>query len=178
MPGINQYEDWKEFFHERLTANGQFALTNFFSESNNDIEIYSSLVGDTGTYIEVEYFSPMTLFSLKILNPATPGNNQQQHNEYFYRYQFTSGKDYGGVGLEFDKMNIAGINNLLSEGFLGQETIYYKNGKAIKSVLTPGISYYFSSDGFWKRLLKKITGHKERYDEVRVIMLNEIFNGI
>ena len=47
----------------------------------------------------------MTLLSLKILNPKTPGKNKQQENEYFYKYSFDNEKQYGGPGLEFNKIN-------------------------------------------------------------------------
>lgn len=178
MP-VDKYEDWKDFFGKRLTGNNDFKLAKS-TPSDRDVEIYISLKYNLDTYIEIEYFSPVTLFSVKILNPATPGKNKEQDNEYFYRYSFTPGKDYGGVGLDFNEMNIEGIDGLLSEGFSGQETVYYTNGKPIKSVLQTDINYTyrFDNNSFWGRLLKKWVGGEEKYDEVRTINLNEIFKGI
>lgn len=176
---VGKYDDWKDFFAKRLTGNNDFKLTNS-TPGGRDVEIYSSLKHNPDTYIEIEYFSPVTLFSLKILNPATPGKNKEQDNEYFYRYQFTPGKQYGGVGLDFDEMNVEGIDGLLSEGFSGQETVYYKNGKPVKSVLTSGISYtyHFDNSGFWGRLRQRWAGGREEYDEVRIIKLEDIFKGL
>jgi hypothetical protein len=176
----SKYKDWKDFFRKRLTVNNDFALARAVTEIDRDVEIYSSLKHNIDTYIEVSYFSLMTLFSVKVLNPATPGKNKEQDNEYFYRYDFTPGKEYGGVGLDFNEMNVEGIEGLLSEGLSGEERVYYKNGKPLKSVLITDItySYYFDNSGFWERLLRKWAGGKEKYDEVKTIKLEDIFKGL
>jgi len=184
---IDSYEDWNDFFAKTLTGGDQFCLTSSVSKKGLDIEIYSALHGDKDTTIQIEYLSSMTLRFLKILNPKTPGKNKQQENDYFYKYSFDKEKQYGGVGLDFDKVNIDGIKNFLTEGFHGTETIYYFKDSPIKSVLSTNyyrdspnyaITYYFDTSSTFGRLIKKLFAIGPKVDRVESVDLNEIFPGI
>lgn len=184
---IDSYEDWKDFFVKNLTSGDQFNLTSSEPSSGLDIEIYSALTGDKATTIQIEYLSSMTLLFLKILNPKTPGKNKQQENEYFYKYSFDKEKQYGGPGLEFNKINIDGIKNFLKEGFHGTETIYYLGQKPIKSVLSTSyyrdsisykMTYYFDKVSIVRRLIEKIFLIEPKVDRVESVDLTEIFPGI
>lgn len=181
------FEDWRDFFSKKLVLNGAFVLSESRVEGNVDKEIYKALTGDLWTTIEVGYFSSMTLLYVYIFHPNTPGNNRRQREEYFYRYEFHPEKQYGGPGLGFEEMNVQGIANLLSQGFHGSEKIFYKNGKPERSELTTSYypdtpcftrNYNFNKEPFYRQLLNKITGKEERYDEVRIINLRDVFCGV
>ena len=184
---ILSYEDWRDFFTKRLLDTGFFSLSQTLSKGSTDVEIYSTIKGNPDTTIEVGYFSAMTLIYINIYNPETPGNNKQQEIEYLYKYEFDSEKQYGPPGLDFDETNIKGISNYLDQGFNGNEVVYYKNGKPIKSRLTTSyypdsprstVTYHFNAEPFFKRLLNKILGRRTQYDEVKDIDLRNVFGGL
>ncbi len=181
------YEDWKYFFIKRLVHTGAFRLSNTFSKGNTDIEIYSALRDNPNTTIKVGYFSPITLIYIHILNPNTPGKNRQQEIEHLYKYEFDAEKQYGPPGLDFEEINIRGISNYLDQGFSGNETVYYRNGRPVKSRLTTSyyqdsprstITYHFHTDPIFRRLLNKIVGRKSEYDEIKTVKLRDVFGGL
>ena len=99
----------------------------------------------------------------------------------------TTKKQYGPPGLDFTEINVQGISNLLDQGFNGSETIYYRNGKPIKSTLTTSyypdspqstITYRFHEEPLFKRLLNKILGQHNQYDNIKTIDLQDIFSGL
>ena len=181
------YEDWHDFFTKRLTNSGAFQLSETFSVNSTEIEIYSALKGNLDTRIELGYLSPTLLVYLQIINPATPANNKQQQIEHFYKYDFDQRKQFGPPGLEFNEVNIQGINSYLEQGFNGSETIYYRNGTPIKSTLTTRyysdspettVAYYFQKKSIFVRLLNILFGRHTEYDEVKTVNLQEIFGGV
>lgn len=184
---VLSYQDWRDFFTKKLLDTGLFSLTQTFSKGNTNVEIYSTLKGNPNTTIQVGYFSAMTLIYINIFNPETPGKNRQQEIEHLYKYEFDSEKQYGPPGLDFNEINIKGISNYLDQGFNGNEAVYYKKGKPIKSRLTTSyypdsppstITYYFNASPIYKRLLTKILGRGDQYDEIKHIDLRNIFSGL
>ena len=164
-----------------------FCLSKTFSKGDTDIEIYSALRHNLDTTIQVGYFSSMTLIYIHIFNSATPGKNRQQEIEHLYKYEFDDKKQYGPPGLDFTEINVQGISNLLDQGFNGSETIYYRNGKPIKSTLTTSyypdspqstITYRFHEEPLFKRLLNKILGQHNQYANIKTIDLQDIFSGL
>jgi len=182
-----QYETWKDFFTVKLIDSGEFLLSGTTSKGNAKIERYSALKGNPHTTISVGYFSPMTIIYVHILNPATPGKNKQQALEHLYTYEFDPEKQYGPPGLDFNEMNVQGINNYLEQGFNGSETVYYRNGKPVSSRLTtsyypdsPKITttYQFATEPLINRIFNKLMGITDRYDEVKEIDLSSVFKGL
>lgn len=181
------YENWRDFFSKRLVDSGAFSLTDTYSRDDTEIEIYSALKGDPETTIKVGYFSAITLIYIHIINSRTPGNNRRQEIEHLYKYEFDEVKHYGPPGLDFEENNIQGISNILDEGFNGEEIVYYRNGSPVKSQLTTSyypdspkstITYYFNSEFFLKRLLKRILAQKDTYYSVKKINLRDVFGGL
>lgn len=181
------YKDWKNFFTEKLVNTGAFQLASASSKGDTDIEIYSTLEGDPDTIIQVGYLSPVTLIYVHVLNPATPGKNRQQEIEHLYKYEFDTEKQYGSPGLDFNEINVQGISNYLDQGFNGIETIYYLNGKPVKSKLTTSyypdspqntVTYRFYTQSILQRLLSKVFGERNEYDEVKTVNLQDIFSGL
>jgi hypothetical protein len=182
-----KYDDWKDFFTKRLVDTGGFRLANTFSKGDTDIEIYSALMGNLDTEIQVGYLSPMTLIYIHIFNPLTPGKNRQQEIEHLYKYEFDKEKQYGPPGLDFNEVNIQGISNYLDQGFNGSETIYYRKGKPVKSKVrtsyypdspTSTITYHFHEEPFFKRVLNRLLGRQNRYEEIKSINLQDVFGGL
>jgi len=185
--GLPMYENWRDFFSKRLVQSGAFALSDSQKKGDIDKEVYRALTGDLWTTIEVGYFSSMTLVYVYILHPHTPGNNKRQQEEYLYKYEFHPEKQYGGPGLDFEEMNVQGINNLLIQGLHGSEKVFYKNGKPVRSELTASYywdssrftrKYNFTKASFCRRLLNKIAGTGEQYHEVRIVNLRDVFSGL
>ena len=181
------FEDWRDFFSKTLVDSGAFVFFNSQVRGDQDIEIYKSITGDLHTTIEVSYFSSMTLLYVYILHPDTPGNNQRQRAEYLYKYEFHPEKDYGGPGLDFESINVSGIDNLLKQGLHGTEKTFYNKGKLIHSELITSYfpdsprftrKYIFDKRSFWLRLISFITGSKNKYDEVKVVNLRDVFKGV
>ncbi len=187
MNSLQSYEDWKDFFTKRLVDTGAFRLFESNSKGSTDIEIYSALTGNLGTEIQVGYFSPLTIIYVNIFNPMTPGKNRQQEIEHFYKYEFDEEKQYGPPGLDFNEVNVKGISNYLDQGFNGSETVYYHNGKPVKSKLTTSyypdsqtstMIYHFHTEPFLKRVFNRLLGRQIKYEEIRTINLKDIFGGL
>ena len=181
------FEDWKDFFTRKLINTGLFTLSSSDLNPGTDIEIYSAIKNNPYTRIELGYFSPMTLIYLHIFNPETPGKNRQQQIDYFYSHHFNEQDDYGPPGLDFNEINIQGISNYLAQGFNGSEKVFYRNGKAVKSIQTSSYypdspitttTYHFNKENFFQNLFKKIIGTKEEFDMIKEIDLRTVFNGI
>jgi len=184
---LSQYEDWKHFFTKKLLDSGEFFLLKTTSKGDTEIEIYSAIKGNPDTTIAVGYFSPMTIIYVHILNPATPGKNRQQELEHLYTYEFDLKKQYGPPGLDFNEINVKGINNHLEQGFNGNETVYYRNGMLVFSRLTTSYypdspktttSFRFTKEPLINHLFKKLLGIRDRYDEVKNIDLSSVFKGL
>jgi hypothetical protein len=129
----------------------------------------------------------MTLAYIHIFNPSTPGKNRQQEIEHLYKYEFDKEKQYGPPGLDFNELNVHGISNYLDQGFNGSETVYYHNGRPVKSRLTTSyypdsptstITYHFQEELFFKRVLNKLLGRQSRYEQTKIINLKDIFGGL
>jgi hypothetical protein len=181
------YDDWKDFFIKRLVDTGAFRKANTFSKGDTDIEIYSTQRGNLDTEIQVGYFSPMKLIYIHILNPLTPGKNRQQEIEHLYKYEFDKENRYGPPGLDFNGMNVQGISNYLDQGFNGSETVYYRKGKAIKSIVTTSyypdsptstVIYKFQEESIFKGIFNRLIGRQSRYEETKTINLRDIFGGL
>jgi len=166
---------------------GYFRLSKTFSKGETDCEIYSALRGNLDTEIQVGYFSLVTLIYIHIFNPLTPGKNRQQQIEHLYKYDFDHEKQYGPPGLDFNEINLQGISNYLDQGFNGTETIYYCNGKPIKSTLTTSyypdsptstITYYFHEEPALKKVLKNLLGRQSKFHQIKTVNLKEIFGGL
>ena len=184
---VMSYEDWRDLFKKKLSDTGHFNLSNTYSKGDADTEVYSALKHNPNTTIEIGYLSSMTLIYLHIFNPETPGKNRQQEIEHFYKYEFDPEKQYGPPGLEFNEINVKGISNYLDQGFNGLETVYYRKGKPIKSRVTTSyypdspthtLTYHFTEDPFYMRLVKKLFFKKEKYDEIRNVDLKNVFGGL
>jgi hypothetical protein len=182
------FQDWKDFFNKRLTIRNHFMLTHSSMKGDTDIEVYTQQVNDLLTTIEIGYLSKESLIYLHIFHPDTPGHNKQQQIEHFYKYSFSNDKTYGGPGLDFDIDNLNAINRLLTNGLKGKETLYYRNGRLIKSdiSLTYGVytsdysfnfTYHFNDNIAPVRLLKRLFGVGDKY-EVRNVNLESIFSGL
>ena len=129
----------------------------------------------------------MTLIYIHIFNPLTPGKNRQQEIEHLYKYEVDKEKQYGPPGLDFDEINVQDISNYLDQGFIGSETVYYRKGKAVKSKVTTSyypdsptntISYRFHEEPFFKRVLNRLLGRQNQYEETKTINLRDIFGGL
>ena len=187
MKLLQPFEDWKDFFTQRLVDSGAFRLSKTFSKGDTDIEIYSALTGNPDTEIQVGYFSPISIIYVHIFNPITPGKNRQQEIEHFYKYEFDKEKQYGPPGLDFNEINVQGISNYLDQGFNGSETVYYRNGRPVKSKLTTSyypdspsstMTYHFHEEPFFKRVLNRLLGRQSQYEETKTIDLQGIFGGL
>ncbi len=187
MNSSQSYADWKDFFTKRLVDTDAFRLSRTFSKGDTDIEIYSALKGNPDTEIQVGYISPMALIYIHIFNPLTPGKNRQQEIEHLYKYEFDQEKQYGPPGLDFDEINIEGISNYLDQGFNGSETVYYRNGRPVKSKLTTSyypnsptstFTYHFHKEPFFKRVLDRLLERQSQYEETKTIDLQDIFGGL
>ena len=187
LNSLQSYEDWKDFFTKRLIDTGAFRLSESFTKGEIDIEIYFALRGNLDTEIQVGYFSPMTLLYIHIFNPLTPGKNRQQEIEHLYKYEFDKEKQYGPAGLDFNEVNVQGINNYLDQGFNGSETVFYRHGRPVKSKLTTSyypdsptstITYHFHEEPFFKRVLNRLLGRQSQYEDTKTINLQDIFGGL
>ena len=107
--------------------------------------------------------------------------------KYLPALQSPLSDQYGPPGLDFNEINVKGINNYLEQGFNGKETVYYRNGRPVSSRLTT--SYYpdspktttlyrFTTESLINRLFKKLLGTRDRYDEVKNIDLSSVFKGL
>src|SRR6476646_5764648 len=123
------YVDWKDYFKQKLTSAGLFRLTDHRGDGKIEVEIYTATSFDFKTRIEVGYTISQRLSYLRILNPFTPGLNQRQEKYFFDRNDFYPHFTQDGAGLEFDDYNLRGIDEYLSQGFQGSETVYLRNGK-------------------------------------------------
>ncbi len=173
--------NWKSFFKSRLTQNGSFTFEGETHKGSTDRLIFKSSTNET--VIEVGILDDC-LITLEIQNPRTPGFNEQQRREYFYRNDFHPTKSYGDPGLEFISQNIEYFEKLFKEGLEGKEIQYYKGDRLIESevYLTDDSSIFipirFEQKGFWKSLIDFLAHKKGNYDSKTEIALKEIFGGM
>jgi len=181
---LNSYVDWKDFFKRKLTDSGLFHLNGLRKDDKNEIEIYASSISGFKTTIEIAYRSPLCLMFLHLLNPFTPGMNRQQERSFFHQNDFYPHSNRDRIGLEFDEINLRWINEYLSEGWKGSETVYIRNGKPVKSVLKSN-AFPWTDDTWTIYFVKPIlTGsdnqgslHDISYDQSIEIDLHSIYPG-
>ena len=181
-------KDWRTYFKSRLTDNGQFIFENESHRGETDTLIFKSTDTDSLTTIRVGILDNGDLITFEIHNPRTPGFNEQQKREYFYKYDFHPNESYGDPGLEFIQMNIDHFDKLLKEGLKGKEIQYFKDGQLVKSEVFQfyadngdndfGTTIKFEKKGIWRSLLDKFKSKDELYDYQKEIQLREIFHGL
>lgn len=174
QPFTSTYVDWRDYFKRTLTASGTFFLAGHRKEGETDVEIYTSSVLGFKTTIEVGYGSSLRLLFLHILNPFTPGLNKRQEQHVFGQDDFYPHFDQEEVGLEFDNFNIRGIDEYLSQGFQGSETVYLRNGRPAKSILKSN-SFPWTQDTLTYYYEK--SAEEESYDQTVEIDLSTIYAG-
>jgi hypothetical protein len=180
-------KDWRTYFKERLTHNGQFILENENSDGETGFLTFKDSI-DNQTIIEIGLLDNGDLITFEIHNPRTPGFSEQQKREYLYKYSFHPTESYGGPGLEFIQLNTDHYDKFLIEGLKGKEIQYFKNGRHIKSEVFQfyssngdndyGTTIEFEKKGFWGKIRDKFKSKDELYDNQKKIELKEIFHGI
>jgi hypothetical protein len=173
MQSFTTYTNWNDYFKQKFTASRTFYLTGHRKEGKTEVEIYTSSIIGLKTTIEIGYASPLRLLFLRIFNPFTPGLNSQQRRQLFSRNDFYPHLDQDEEGLEFNNFNIRGIDEYLSKGFQGSETVYVRNGRPAKSILKSNtlplsqntLTFYFEKSA------------EENYDQTIEIDLNTIYMG-
>jgi hypothetical protein len=99
--------------------------------------------------------------------------NKRQQQHFFGRSDIYPHFHQDGAGLEFDSFNIQGIDDYLSQGLQGSETVYVRNGKPVKSILKSN-TFPWTQDA-WTFYFEKST--EENYDQIFEIDLNTIYAG-
>jgi hypothetical protein len=176
----NLYSDWKEYFKAKITSSESFYLSGQRKDGKIEVEIYTSTIPGFKTSVEVGYTSPQYILFLRILNPFTPALNKRQREYFFDQNDFYPHFNQKEIGLEFDNFNIQGIDEYLSYGLKGSETVYLLNGKPAKSILNSDslprtdatLTYYFE-----KALPRHNANEEEGYDQAIEIDLHEIYPG-
>src|SRR4030095_4619700 len=131
----DSYSDWKEYFKTKITSSESFYLSEQRKDGKIEVEIYTSTIPGFKTSIEVGYKSPQYILFLRILNPFTPALNKRQKEYFFDQSDVYPHFNQKEIGLEFDDFNIRGIDEYLSHGLNGSETVYIIHGKPAKSIL-------------------------------------------
>jgi hypothetical protein len=184
QPFTDSYFDWKAFFKQKLTASGDFYLSGHRKDKKTEMEIYTSSIPGFKTSIEIGYESPKRILFLRILNPFTPGLHKLQKEYYFDKNDFYPHFNQEGRGLEFDNFNLHGMDEYLSNGFKGSETIYLRKRKPVKAILKTNsfpwtddtLTFHFEKAISPRAEDKKLT-QKDIYDQVIEIDLHEIYPG-
>ena len=181
---INSFTDWKDFFRQKLTAEDFFYLKEHREHRIIEIEIYASLIPGFKTTIEIGYSPQLNLMFLRILSPFAPGLTERQKHFTFDQSDIYLHVDQNGKGLQFDNYNVGGIDEYLSYGLEGNETVYLRNGKPVKSILKSDsfprtdatLTFHFENSV--SRLVDNKKLNKEKtYDQVIEIDLHEIYPG-
>jgi hypothetical protein len=180
-------KDWRTYFKSRLTDNGQFIFENESHRGETDTLTFKSTDADSLTTIHVGILDNGDLITFEINNPGTPGFNEQQRREYFYKYSFHPTESYGDPGLEFIQLNIDHFDKLLNEGLKGKEIQYFKKGQLIKSEVSQfyvgswdndfRTTIQFEKKGLWTKILDRFKSIEE-FDDRKKIELKKIFHGI
>lgn len=181
-------DNWRRYFIDKLTLRGQFIVDKEFEKGQTSFVMFKST--DTGrqTIIKLGILSNGDLITLEFINPLTPGFNKQQEQEYFYKFDFYSDKNYGGPGVEFNDNNTAHFDKFLKEGLKGREVQYFKNGRIIQSEI---FQYYGTNEDIsygttitmeklsFLEKAKILVKRKERfYDTKTEVQLSEVFSGV
>lgn len=183
----NTFEDWQDYFQKTFENSGRFDRKEIGIKRITYEEEYIPKDRTDLTRIKVGYFiKEGDLINLDFINPLTPGYNKLLENEYFYKYDFTPDKSYGGPGLEFNQMNLDAINKEVTEGLSGKEIKYFQRGKHVKSeiYLYPDkqnipFTVYFDGSSLWSRIFGKMFKRTKEIDfEKEVIELKKIFRGL
>ena len=176
---VDEFENWKDFFEVKLEKSKLYEKIQLGKNGDTVDERFIPRNINDKTDILIGYLDEKLLY-WKFENPLTVGFNKQQDLEYFYRYDFTPDKSYGGPGLEFTKYNVNAINSQLENGLTGIEIQYFRNNKLLKSKIISGEQSEYSTTidfqkrSFWKNLFYK---EKEEFIEKR-IDLSEIYSGL
>jgi hypothetical protein len=180
-------KDWRTYFNERLTHSGQFIVENESRHGQTDFLIFKNTT-DHQTLIKVGILDNGDLITFEIYNPRTPGFNEQQRREYFYKFSFHPTESYSGPGLGYIQLNIDHFDKFLKEGLKGKEIQYFKNGELKRSEVFQfyaengdndfGTTIEFEKKGFWNRLKDLFKSKADLYDKIEEIELKKIFNGV
>lgn len=184
----NEILTWQEFIESIFENSNNYKL--FTEERNGSLitETYHALDIENNTKIIIEYFAG-SLLSLVFWNPICLGFNEQQKTEYFYKYDFTPDKSYGGAGLDFTEKNKTEIKKQLLQGLNGKEIQYYNKDEIIKSEISIfynefGDSYnntiFFEKKNILRNLLEfySFIKPKKKVTKIKEIDLKYIFSGI
>mgnify|MGYP003575155613 CR=1 FL=1 len=171
---LNKYVDWKDFFNKKLTSFELFHLNGHRKIGKITVEFFVSSLPGCKTTIHVGYESVQRLRFLRILNPFTPGLNNQQEKLNFTKNDFYPHLEQKGEGLEFDFYNLRGIDEYLSQGFEGSEVVYLRNGKPVKSILKSNT--FLGPIGTLTIYFEKFV-KEESYDQTYSIELNSVYPG-
>lgn len=183
----HEFENWQDYFKTTFEVTKKYDRIEEELRGQTIIEKYIPLDKSDKTEIKVAYIDKKLIY-WKFENPLTQGYNRQQEVEYFYRYDFTPGKSYGGPGLEFIDINIQAIDKQLREGLKGKEVQYFKDGQLIKSKVfinsdceqeSYSNTIYFFRTSVWRKFRNFFSKSKvETGLETKEIDLSNIFGGL
>lgn len=181
-----EYQNWKDYFRKIFEKSEKYNRIVEGTKGDTYFESYIPKDINDKTIIRIGYFEE-TLVLWKFENPQTIGYNRKQDFEYFYRFDFTPGKSYGGIGLEFIEINLIEINKELKYGIGGKEIQYFKKDKLIKAKIYKNYegkesehphTIYFEKRSFVEKIMQLFK--KENHSElvIKEINLLDIFSGI
>jgi hypothetical protein len=185
LEGVD-YQNWKDYFRKAFEVSQKYERTEVGIQGNTFYENYIPKDKNNQTIIRIGYLDE-TLILWKFENPKTIGYSKKQDIEYFYRFDFTPGKSYGGPGLEFIAINLVEINKQLKNGISGKEVQYFKNKKLIKAKIYIDFegketkypnTIYFEKRSFIEKLMLLFTKENNSELTTKEINLLDIFNGI
>ncbi|MEM9856231.1 MAG: hypothetical protein AAF843_02680 [Bacteroidota bacterium] len=182
-----EFENWAEYFRWMFSDNSGFRTPKEERRNQAIIESYRNKNPRDETEIVVTYIDDCyKLIHYEIINPLTLGFTafQKKSCQYFEQGHFAETPEYGEPGLDFNLVNITGIDKELTEGLNGQEVQFLKGGKVVKAIVSlqeysMKYTYRFDNKGLLIRLGRKLF---RKDDELgltkRTIDLRDIFQGI
>ena len=129
------FANWKALLIYLLEDKNSFTrVEDAISLSGDSISLtFEKPYLDSKTKIEAITLDTGELITLRFSNPIVPGYNEFSFGEYFYSFQFQTPSGYGPPGLEYNEINISGIQSILREGVKGKEVQYFKGDVILKS---------------------------------------------
>lgn len=182
-----EFGNWADYFHWLFSKDCLFESPNSDKRNQAIVETYRFKNEDRKTEVIVTYLKTYDkLIQYRIIHPLTVGYTEYQNKmiQYFEQGHFSNPPEYGELALDFDLINLRGIDKEFTEGLKGQEIQYLKDGQVVKSkIKLPGswfnMTYRFDKKGLLNRLIGKLRGIDEDKELVeQTIELNEIFEGI
>ncbi len=177
-----EYINWQDYIHNRIISSGNYFLMSTDIKSNS--LIYIHVYPEIKTELRVDYYENY-LIDLKFYHPETHGYNKMIESEYFYREDFNPDSSYGDSGLEFNKINIEGIEELMSKGVIGIEEQFYNDGVLVKTILTIeefdfSMTRYHENEGCFYSLWKPLVSifRKENYSYKKSLLLEYYLLGL